>query len=149
MIVTSKQANDLREKGLSYSEIAKKLKLVNKGIAYRLVKYYNVNPEYSEKIGNKQKYTERIWKKEIVFEKFSDEWIKTLYDVIPKYIRNKSVYGFYSNEGQYVYDKILDFAYTTKFENDFKRFWNTVKFMVKYPHHKKHKQYFENVNYHK
>ena len=134
MKVTSKQAFELREKGLTFTQIAKELSLSNKGIAYRLVLKYKTNPTYSEKVGNKTKYSKRKWGA-LAKQKFNDNWAYILYYQLPRYISKNLKHGFDSIEGQELYDRILDYAYTTDFIST-RRFWGAVKYMVRYPHHK-------------
>jgi len=148
MVVTSEQAYNLRVQGLAYSQIAKKLSLSNKGIAYRLVQMYAKNPTYTEKVGNKVKYSNRKWGINAK-EKFNDEWINAIYNILPKYIAKNAEYSINSIEGQEIYDRIIDYAYTTKFKRGLKGFWISAKIMVKHPHHKNNKKFNEGVNYEK
>lgn len=145
MKVTSEQAFNLREKGLTFSQIAEKLSLSNKGIAYRLVLKYKTDPTYTEKVGNKTRYSKRQWGASTK-QKFTDKWERVLYHMLPKYIAKNVRFSSYSIEYEELYDRVLDYAYTTNFDST-RTFWGAIKIMVRYPHHRYKKSFNTEVNY--
>lgn len=101
--VTAKEAHQLREKGLTYKKIGETLGC-SKGVAYRLVKKFPTNPEYSELVGNKKN------------KKFRAIWDYLCDPRLPYFFVGKILrdfpYPLSGIERETLRDYLLDFAYT-------------------------------------
>jgi len=123
--IKASEVKKLKLQGLSFAEIGKILG-IHKGTAYRLYKKGLVDPNYSERIGNKPRRNQRtfcpIWQKD-------EKWAKVLYVCLPRFLSRFSPPN--SDEFQSLYDYCLDFAYTSpqilRARNPIAYFWGCVR----------------------
>ncbi len=123
--IKASEVMKLKLQGLSFAEIGRSLGIY-KGTAYRLYKKGLIDPNYSERIGNKPRRTSRkicpLWQQD-------KEWAEVLYIRLPRFLSR--FLSPNSSEFQDIYDYCLNFAYTTpqilEARNPIAYFWGCVR----------------------